>query len=379
MVWGVNETMQSHVKVLLGLNATAASLLIVFGCARHLPLEVFPASWRKEILRWRKAHSRRANLVVTRKNAEKRSSPFDVTNRDAPFKAWPAFNDDMILAAAAGLTRRQRLELRAPLGSLFCGSSLWCKVSRALAAARALDRKEFFETCEFFEQVRRVLRCSSASGGRTLCEVAGGHGLLGVLVACFERERFDEVLIIDIQRPPSFASVLSAVASVAPWVTERVRFVEADFRGDAGGELLMPPGCAVACVHGCNSLTDDVLRASVAASAESIAVMPCCYSHAEAAQAAPRALRRGCGVALAADVERTYRLERDGYGVEWRHIPSAITPMNRVLVARRAWSSSAMVAMQATEKEELASEAQELCDTCDKITNSAPPARPGRV
>ena len=350
--------MSLHLKVVLGLNATAASLFIVFGCARHLPLEAFPTSWRKEIARWRKAHSRRANRTIT-DHAEKkkltRSSPFDVTNRDSPFKAWPAFNEDTVLAAAAGLTRRQRLELRAPLESLFGGNNLWCKVSSALAEARALDRKEFFETCEFFEQTRSVLRSSGTH--RAFCEVAGGHGLLGVLIACFERDRFDEVLIIDLQRPSSFASVLSAVASVAPWVQERVRYVEADFRGDAGGARLMPPGCAVACVHGCKSLTDEVLRVSVGAAAESIAVMPCCYSHAEAAQAAPRALRRGCGVALAADVERTYRLERDGYGVEWRHIPSAITPMNRVLVARRAWSSTASSSK--------GNEAEELCDSCN--------------
>ena len=40
-------------------------------------------------------------------------------------------------------------------------------------------------------------------------------------------------------------------------------------------------------------------------------------------------------VAGAADVHRTYTLEGTGYRVVWRHIPSAITPMNRLLVARR--------------------------------------------
>ena len=121
--------MSLHLKVVLGLNATAASLFIVFGCARHLPLEAFPTSWRKEIARWRKAHSRRANRTIT-DHAEKkkltRSSPFDVTNRDSPFKAWPAFNEDTVLAAAAGLTRRQRLELRRhlsrSLAATICGA-----------------------------------------------------------------------------------------------------------------------------------------------------------------------------------------------------------------------------------------------------------------
>mmetsp|Transcript_21144 Transcript_21144/g.62737 ORF Transcript_21144/g.62737 Transcript_21144/m.62737 type:complete len:100 (-) Transcript_21144:58-357(-) len=63
--------------------------------------------------------------------------------------------------------------------------------------------------------------------------------------------------------------------------------------------------------------------------------MPCCYGHSLAAQAAPLALRKSLGVALAADVQRTFTLEAAGYAVQWRHVPAACTPMNRILIARR--------------------------------------------
>lgn len=172
-----------------------------------------------------------------------------------------------------------------------------------------------------------------------------------------EPARFDRVLVTDRRRPASFGVILDAAAAVAgPAVRERVRFEEVDFAA-----ALLPTGCAVVCVHGCNSLTDKVIARAVAAEAESLAVMPCCYAHSEASQLAPAALRKGVGVALAADVrmpspvpavlpldtteprqpalvpqvQRTYTLEAAGFAVSWRHIPSAITPMNRVLVARR--------------------------------------------
>ena len=95
-------------------------------------------------------------------------------------------------------------------------------------------------------------------------------------------------------------------------------------------------GAAVACVHGCSSLTDTVIKTATEGGAESIVCMPCCYAHSESAEAAPRALRRSLGVALAADIQRTYNLEAARYDVTWRHIPSTITPMNRMLCARRA-------------------------------------------
>lgn len=324
--------MQAYPRSLIVANAAALSLYFVFGLARHAPLEIFPRSWRPTLIRWRRAHSSR-RVASSAAPPAARKSPFDVNQPDAKFKAWPSLNDDASLVAAAGPTRRQRLEQNPQLDRLFLGDTLQCRLSRALAARNALDRKEFFETWEFFEQARASLQCSG--GCKTFCEVAGGHGLLSVLVAVFERGRFDHVLIVDLSRPASHGVIIEAAASVAPWVTERVTFHECDFTDATVATQLLPEGCAVACVHGCKSLTDKVIASATAARAESLVVLPCCYAHAEAAEAAPQALRAGMGVALAADVHRTYTLEGTGYRVVWRRIPPAITPMNRLLVARR--------------------------------------------
>ena len=326
------------VAAVLVVDAAAVALFVAFNVARHAPLEVFPASWRKSLIRWRKAHSQKAVDGASKRSlhggAVARTHPYDKAAGEARFKAWSMLNDNATLLRAAGVTRRQRLELRPPLDQLFAGPSLRCRLARALAERHALDRKEFFETFELFEQVRGALSCGHDSQSRTCVECAAGHGLLGILIGALEQTRFDHVVVTDRRKPASFERCLEAAASVAPWIRELVSFAEADFTS-ADALKLLPAGCAVVCVHGCNSLTDHVIARAVGAAAESLAVMPCCYAHSEAAEAAPAALRSAMGVALAADVQRTYRLEDAGYEVAWRHIPSTITPMNRVLVARR--------------------------------------------
>lgn len=318
------------VSLLYAANGLAAALYIALSVARHAPLDAFPAGWRKAIIRWRRAHAGRA-ITSERVNAKDsvRCSPYDKAAGDAKFKAWPALNDNFIMCQAAGVTRRQRLELKAPCDALFAGDTLKCRLARAIADARIIDRKEWFETWEFFEQARGVWQQS-----RNLVEVAGGHGLLSILAAVFERS-ITRVVVADIKRPASHHKILAAAASVAPWVSDRVHFVEIDFFAADQAINLLGEACAIACVHGCNTLTDKVLACAIAGKAESVVVMPCCYQHAEAAEAAPAALRREMGVAIAADVQRTYDLEAAGYDVSWRHIPRLITPMNRLLVARQ--------------------------------------------
>ena len=70
---------------------------------------------------------------------------------------------------------------------------------------KAVDRKEFFESTEFFARSRHKLR---ADGGGTLVDVAGGHGLGGVLAAIFMAERFERVIVRDMRRPAAFDEVL---------------------------------------------------------------------------------------------------------------------------------------------------------------------------
>ena len=399
---------------LVALNAAAALGFISYGAARHLPIGVFPAFARPTLLRWRRARTfrdrgggggggggsskkKKANSDSRDNNSNSsdssdgsagsnnRPNPFSAAlpNADAKFKAYVALNDTQ-LAAAAGVTRRQRLQLGrdASVDRLFAGETLKARLSHALASARCVDRKEFFETWEFFARTRDGLKCveqrtrirggakggakggaggvaGSAAGtagggastpgaaatttmlatgrsttppGGTLVEVAGGHGLLSIFCAVFHSKRFSRIIIADFKRPASFDTILDAASKVAPWIRGIVEYREADFTTSPG---LLPEGCAVCCVHGCNSLTDKVVKAVIESKAHSFACMPCCYAHAEAAEAAPKAVRSSLGVAVAADVMRTLRLEEAGYAVTWRHIPRAITPMNRVLLARR--------------------------------------------
>lgn len=258
---------------------------------------------------------------------------------DERFRSWPVLNDEAV-AASVGVGRRSRLDPRQNrLAELFVGDGLQARLGRALTARRAVDRKEFFETFEFFAQVRSSLRVSpttSDAGTGTLVDVAGGHGLLALLFAVFERRRFTRVIVVDTMRPPAFDKVLEAGLEVAPWVqVEYICGTSADMLAQGMGAHHIPTGAAVACVHGCNTLTDAVIDATAAADCESLAVMPCCYAAVAKKAGAPRALRKSLGVALAADVQRTYTLENLGYDVKWKAIPASITPLNRVLIARR--------------------------------------------
>ena len=273
---------------------------------------------------------------------------------DARFVAWPALNDPDALARV-GAGSRHRLHLwrpRAgsppvaddPTARLFDGDALLARFGRALARRKAVDRKEFFEACEFFAQVRSKLKADGAlvapreegarSGARraagTLVDCAGGHGLVGALAAMLKFRDFERVVVRDRRRPAAFDAVVDAAVEAAPWVAGRLAYEEGVL-GPKGPPL--PAGCAVACVHGCNTLTDVVIAAAAAADARSVALMPCCYQQTSAE--APRALRRALGVDVAADVHRTYALEALGYSVSWRAIPRSITPMNRILLAHR--------------------------------------------
>ena len=173
---------------------------------------------------------------------------------DASFKAWPALNDEAT-RRAVNAGRRHRLHLDdATLALLDERDSLLAKFARALAVRKAVDRKEFFEACEFFGQARSCLKADEDSDGvATLVDVAGGHGLVGALGAMLKPKEFDRVLVVDQRRPKAFDAVVEAAIEVAPWVEGRIAFETRRIgpRGEA-----FPRHSAVACVHGCKSLTD---------------------------------------------------------------------------------------------------------------------------
>lgn len=231
------------------------------------------------------------------------------------FRSLRAFN-------APGMARlsgsRSRIDARA--ARLFEGDALHYRLVRALGRRRALPIKEVVEAFEFHERVRRRVRAPE------LVDMCCGHGLAGMLFALLDRE-VERVTLLDKRRPASFAAVYDAVVEVGPWVADTVRYVEAPL-SRASGKL--GPGCTVVAIHACGGRTDRCLEAAVAVGGRA-AVMPCCYFGTS--DRAPRALRAALGAELASDIDRTYRLESQGYRVAWSAIPRSVTPMCRILIA----------------------------------------------
>jgi hypothetical protein len=232
-----------------------------------------------------------------------------------PFKAFRNFNDPE-LRPLSGV----RARIHPDSAEYFPGDGLPQRIARALAARKALPVKELFESFEFFERTRRRARAAQ------MADLCCGHGLTGVLFAAFER-RVERVLLVDRRRTASFDTVLEAVASEAPWVRDKVEYLERSVERIAE---VLPQGTSVLAVHACGVRTDRCIDAGLATGGR-MALMPCCYYRT--ASDAPRALREALGRRDATDVHRTYRLEAAGYKVDWSSVPAEITAMHRILVA----------------------------------------------
>ncbi|MEO0600389.1 MAG: methyltransferase, partial [Myxococcota bacterium] len=236
-----------------------------------------------------------------------------MVDSDPRFKVFRAFNLPELAPRA-----RLRKHMAARALPAFEGAGPATRLARALADHHALAVKEVVESFEFHYRVRRRLR------GPRMADLCAGHGLVGLL---FATERVVEhVLLVDRVRPPAFGRALAAVASVFPQVRDKVEFVEADVR-----TVELSPGTRSVAVHACGEATDACLDRAIAARG-AIAVMPCCYQNA--GRDAPTGLRGALGAQTATDVHRTYRLEEEGFAVDWTAVPAAVTPMNRILLAR---------------------------------------------
>ena len=88
--------------------------------------------------------------------------------------------------------------------------------------------------------------------------------------------------------------------------------------------------------HACGALTDRVLTHALAAQAR-VAVVPCCHD-VETCLVGP--YTGWVDAALAIDIGRAARLEREGYTVWTQTIPSDITPKNRLLMGAPRHSGS---------------------------------------
>jgi hypothetical protein len=204
----------------------------------------------------------------------------------------------------------------------FADNTLQNRLVRALAAERLLPIKEVLESFEFFARVRKQTRAGCVA------DLCCGHGLIGVLFAMFEK-RVERVMLADRVQPPSRLKLIEIATEIAPWIEPKIKNVTAKL---APGGSTVPLGTAVVSAHACGVLSDLCIEIAIE-SGGPLAILPCCYP--KSACEAPQSLVKALGLRTAFDVDRTYRLESAGYLVRWTSIPSAITPMNRIICARK--------------------------------------------
>lgn len=192
------------------------------------------------------------------------------------------------------------------------------RLARVVCRAGCVPRKELHESWEVAKRVRRHLR------GTRIVDLACGHGLLAYMLAVIS-PNIPDVLAVDRRLPPSAARIGAEMEATWPTLAERVTRRQADLK-----DCELRAGDIVVSVHGCGSLTDQVLDRAVAARAN-VAVLPCCSDHSLLDDGG---LAGWLGADLAIDVVRAVRLRQAGFQVWTLHISEAITPKNRLLMGR---------------------------------------------
>jgi len=204
----------------------------------------------------------------------------------------------------------------------FDDGTLQSKFLKRLGEEQFLPIKEVLECFEYFARIRKRVRASE------VCDLCCGHGLLGILFAMFEKS-VERVYLVDKTEPPSRQKLISITKEVAPWTAEKLHNKAVKISTESEW---LNKGMAVVSAHACGKLTD--LCIDIALKAEgNLAILPCCYP--KKACQAPQALQLNLGFETAFDVDRTYRLESNGYQVRWDSIPAAISPMNRIITGRK--------------------------------------------
>ena len=196
---------------------------------------------------------------------------------------------------------------------------------REIASTKLLSIKEVLESFEFFSRIRKSTKT------QLMADLCCGHGLLGILFAMFERT-VDRVLLVDKSANPNRSKLLAIAEQVAPWVGQKIENHVSTIETNADWIV---PGCAIVSAHACGVLSDLCIDIAIETGGP-IAILPCCYPRSKCP--APLALQTRFGPETAFDIDRTYRLEAAGFQVRWAEIPPVITPMNRILYARRTRS-----------------------------------------
>lgn len=198
----------------------------------------------------------------------------------------------------------------------FSGDTLFDRIARAVCEAGCLPRKELYEAWETARRVRRKMR------GGPVVELAAGHGLLSAILILLD-DTTDTAICVDIQQPPSHASLLAVLEKHWPRLAGRIRFASS---GIEAADI--PADALLASVHACGSLTDRVLDLAIEHRCR-VAVLPCCHDLKTCDTGELDGWMDG---PLAVDATRAARLRRAGFRVRTAAIPPEITPKNRLLL-----------------------------------------------
>ena len=199
----------------------------------------------------------------------------------------------------------------------FAGETLFDKIGRVVCEAECLPRKELFEAWEFAKRVRRRFR-----GGKVI-DCAAGHGLVARILLILDNTS-PSALCVDPNRPLSFDRLTPGIEASWPRLAGRVVYNEGNV--DDG---LVDSTCLLVSVHGCGSITDDVITLAIKHRCR-VAVLPCCQS---AKDCDPGGLEGWFPIAEAVDATRVARLKSAEFDVFTTQIPSDVTEKNRLLIA----------------------------------------------
>lgn len=199
----------------------------------------------------------------------------------------------------------------------FPGDTLFPRLARVICAADCLPRKELYEAWETARRARRRLK-----GGRVV-DLAAGHGLLAWCMLLID-DTSPSAVCVDTRQPASAPTLSAALSSAWPRLAGRVSYIEGRLE-----DVVVDASDVIVSAHACGALTDRILDKGIAAGA-SVCVLPCCQQ-----EDPHHPLAGWLDPALAVDVDRATRLRAAGYDVRTQHIPEAITPKNRLIIARR--------------------------------------------
>ena len=200
--------------------------------------------------------------------------------------------------------------------TVYAGDTLFARIARAVCRAGTLPAKELYEAWEVARRVRRRYR------GDRVVDMACGHGLLAHIMLLLD-DSSPKALAVDKAVPPNAGRLSEALCATWPRLRGRIRYITSPLEAVA-----LCPDDLVVSSHACGTLTDIIIERSVQAGAR-IAVLPCCH---DLKRSDTGGLEGWLDGPLAVDVARAARLRQAGYAVTTQHIPSEITPQNRLLM-----------------------------------------------